>query len=274
MFKLLCHTATVVAALVAAQTASASMLYLSDGDGRRVLEVDTTTGAVANSWAANPAVRAFPIAVHGDIRVTGYAPGEAGGQYSLSGNYLGTQYALPNLPVTLSDGTSDGSYNYGIAWQNGNVYRFNRSWANPELLFSTGSGMGGISYDTSSNSLWTSCDRCAGIQNYSMAGALLGTIDTAAQSSNLDWDLAYDPSDDSLWVGEAFSSRFMHYSTAGAYLGSITIAARASSFFSAEFDLANSAQNGSNGVPEPTALGLAGVGLLALGLTRRRAKTA
>lgn len=273
MFKLLCRTATVVAALVAAQTASASMLYLSDGDGRRLLQIDTTTGAVASSWAANPAVRAFPIAVHGDIRVTGYAPGEAGGQYSLAGAYLGNQYALPGMPGTLSDGTSDGNFNYGIAWLSGNIYRFDRSWANPELMFNAGTRMGGISYDTSSNSLWTSCDRCAGIRNYSMTGTLLSTINTAAQSSNLDWDLAYDPSDDSLWVGEAFGSRFFHYSTAGAYLGSITIAARASSFFSAEFDLAKSAQNGSNGVPEPTALGLAGVGLMALGLTRRRAKT-
>ena len=71
-----------------AQTAIASTLYLSDGDGWRILAVDTTTGAVANSWAAVPQQRAFPIAVSGDIRTTGYAPGETGGQYSLAGSML------------------------------------------------------------------------------------------------------------------------------------------------------------------------------------------
>jgi hypothetical protein len=272
MRNLLLNAATVVATLLAAQTAGASMLYLSDGDGRRMLAVDTNTGAVVNSWAANPSQRAFPIAISGDIRTTGYAPGETGGQYSLAGASLGGTYALPSGD-TMSDGTTDGSYNYGMAWADGDVYRFDRNWANPELLFGTGSRQGGISYDTSNGTMWTSCDRCAGLQNYSMTGTLLGTIATAAQSSNLDWNLAYDPSDDSLWVGEAFSSRLFHYSANGNYLGSITLATRAASFFSGEFNLPSGSTPG-NGVPEPAALGLAGLGLMALALTRRRAKAA
>lgn len=273
MRKLLLHTAAAVATLVAAQTAGASMLYLSDGNGRRMVAVDTGTGAVVNSWAANPAVRAFPIAVSGDIRTTGYASGETGGQYSLAGAFLGNTYTLPGMQVTLSDGTTDGTYNYGMSWADGDVYRFNRDWASPQRLFGTGSRQGGISYDTSNDSLWTSCDRCAGLQNYSMTGTLLGTINTAAQSSNLDWNLAYDPSDDSLWVGEAFSSRLFHYSANGNYLGSISLATRAASFFSGEFNLPSGSTVG-NGVPEPTALGLVGLGLMALALTRQRAKAA
>ncbi len=271
MFKLFCKATTAAATILMAQTAAASMLYLSDGDGRRLLEVDTSTGAVAHVYPTNIASRAFPIAVNGDIRTTGYAAQEIGGRYSLSGAYLGNQYALPNLSTTLSDGTTDGNFNYGIAWFSGDVYRFDRNWASPALMFNAGARSGGISYDTGSNTLWTSCDRCAGIRNYSMTGTLLSTINTAAQSSNLDWDLAYDPSDSSLWVGEAFSSRFFHYSTSGSYLGSITIAARASSFFSGEFDLgaARSSLNATN-VPEPSALALVGLGLMALRLTRQR----
>lgn len=275
MLKLFRKTATAAAAILVAQTASAGMLYLSDGDGRRLLEVDTSTGAVAHIYPTNIASRAFPIAVSGDIRTTGYASHEIGGQFSLSGTALGAQYALPSMSTTLSDGTTDGTFNYAIAWFTGGIYRFDRNWANPALMFSTGTRTGGISYDTSTNSLWTSCDRCAGIQNYSMTGTLLGTINTAAQSSNLDWDLAYDATDDSLWVGEAFSSRLLHYSTAGAYLGSITIAARASSFFSGEFDLgAVKSFNVGTAVPEPSALALVGLGLLAVGLTRQRARAA
>ena len=66
------------------------------------------------------------------------------------------------------------------------------------------------------------------------------------------------------------SSQFFHYRTAGNYLGSITIASRVASFSSEEVDLAGSR----NAVPEPSALALAGLGLMALNLTRRRAKAA
>ena len=102
------------------------------------------------------------------------------------------------LRVTLRDGRADGNFKNGTSWQNGEVYRFDRNWASPLLMFNTGRASGGISYDTSNHTVWTSCDRCPGIRNISMAGTLLGTINTAAQSSNLNWDLAHDATDNSM----------------------------------------------------------------------------
>jgi hypothetical protein len=95
----------------------------------------------------------------------------------VSSALLGNTYALPWVRQPLFDGTTDGTYNYGVSWENGTVYRFDRNWADPSFMFSTGSG-GGLAYDAVDNTLWTSCDRCDGVNHYSMTGALLGSIAT------------------------------------------------------------------------------------------------
>lgn len=159
-----CDSETGGMALLLGSTAQAraGKLYLDDGDRRIMYEVDTATATVVNSWTAAVASRSYPIAVSGDIRTTGYASGETGALYNLSGVYQGTNYSLPSTPDTFSDGTTDGTYNYAVSWYNGDVYRFSRTWTNPTRLFTAGKAEGGITYDSSNNSLWLSADRAWG----------------------------------------------------------------------------------------------------------------
>jgi hypothetical protein len=92
-------------------TANAGILYLNDGDGQNrstsVYAVDTDTGNVISSWATVVNNRTFPIAVHGDVRTTGYTNRETGAQYDLNGNDLGGRYTLTGSPRSFSDGTSE-----------------------------------------------------------------------------------------------------------------------------------------------------------------------
>jgi hypothetical protein len=67
-------------------------LFLSDGDGYRILVVQG--GAIVNSFPASPVQRAFPIAIIDQVRTTGYALGETGAEYTLAGVPTGATYAL------------------------------------------------------------------------------------------------------------------------------------------------------------------------------------
>lgn len=237
----------------AAQTDS---LYMSDGDGRRILEV--SGGNIVNSFAAVPAVRAFPIAVVDTIRTTGYATGETGGEYLLDGTPTGNQYTLAEGNIMSDGGTDAAEFNYGISFT-GEVWQYDRNWANGVFMFDSGAGgvrKAGITYDPSDDTLWLSADRAAGIFHYSTAGTLLGQFGTV---ENLDWVLALEPSTDTLWVSTMGSESLSQYAKDGTFLGTISVPGmRGASFLSGEF-----------AVPEPTSALLLGLGALAF-VRRRR----
>jgi hypothetical protein len=172
---------------------------------------------------------------------------------------------LESSSFSLADGTTDGSnYNYGQNFYGG-VYRFDRNWANSQLLF-TAEGYAGITYDSTDNTLWLSRDRNSGIAHYDLAGNLLASFATVG---GLDWNLALDHSTGSLWISQAFThpggaTTFYEYSKAGALLNTVSVnGVTASSFLSAEFD-ANA-----NAVPEPATGALAVLGLVGF-LWKRR----
>ena len=254
-----------LALLIGSLSCSASTLYLSDGDGRKILAVDLLTQTVTSS-PASPSVRAFPIAVAETIRTTGYSGGETGGEYTLGGTPTGNTYELQAGLFSLADGTTDGSnYNYGQNFYGG-VYRFDRNWANSQLLF-TAEGYAGITYDSTDNTLWLSRDRDSGIAHYDLAGNLLGGFNTVG---GLDWNLALDHSTGSLWISQAFThpggaTTFYEYSKTGSLLNTVSVdGVTASSFLSGEFGAE------ANAVPEPATGALAVLGILGFVLKRRR----
>jgi hypothetical protein len=246
-----------------------AVLYLNDGDGYRIQLYDTATNTITNTITASPAERTYPIAVYSDVRTLGYDIGEIGTKYAFDGSVLSSGYTH-NLAETLSDGTTDGSYNYAIAWGSGAVYQFSTDWASPTYLFSAapapgGLRAGGITYDSSDNTFWLSEDRGGNVWNYSKSGTLLSSFDTGLL---IDWNLALNPEDDSLWFGTASGTSLYQFSKTGTLLGSYTPSGYgATAFYSGEFSLYQSPA-----VPEPSTLAIFGIGAGIAGLKARRRK--
>jgi len=216
--------------LCSAALGQADPYYMSDGDGRKIIVVQG--GAIIDTFAAVPDMRAFPIAVVDTVRTTGYSPGEIGGEYQLDGTPTGVQYPL-NQGQNMSDGTTDGvEFNYGIEFTGANVWRYDRNWANGVPIFSA-PGYGGIAYDPTDSTFWLSGDRRAGISHYDLSGNLLGSFNTVG---NLDWNLALEPSTGTLWVSPFRINTLYNYAKDGTLLGQVTVPGMtASSFFSGEF---------------------------------------
>ncbi|MBU6387386.1 MAG: PEP-CTERM sorting domain-containing protein [Planctomycetes bacterium] len=228
---------------------------------------DTATNTITTSITSSPAVRTFPIAVNTDVRTLGYAPGEVGSKYALDGSLLSSGYTH-NLTESLSDGTTDGTYNYAVSWASGTVYRFTTDWETPTYLFSAnlgGSTPGGITYDSSDNTFWFSEDRGGYVWNYSKDGMLLSSFNTGL---SIDWNLALNPEDKTLWFGSAFGTSLYQFSKTGTMLGSYSPTGYdAASFYSGEFSVYQSPA-----VPEPSTLAIFGIGAGIAGLKARKKK--
>ncbi|MFO1330430.1 MAG: PEP-CTERM sorting domain-containing protein [Rubrivivax sp.] len=251
-------------ALAAAATAHAgplSKMYLSYTGIASYAGIGMVQGNSVSSFASAYTVGGLeiPIAVDGDVRTTGFlGAGSLGGQYSLSGTPTGVSYANPGFEAY--DGTTDGSYNYVVDYQNGNVIRTDRDFQNPVTLFNVGGGHLGITYDPSTNSLWISgWNDTSDVTNYSMSGAVLSSFSTGF---NFIGALALDHADNSLWLvdNSGATNELKQYSKSGSLLGS---GPDVGYTLGGEFDLA-----GARSVPEPsTWLMLSGSLLL---LARRR----
>ncbi len=265
-----------VTGLVAMLAASAAVfagpidtLYFIDpGSGRLVgvqgsAVVFTTAGVAGSMLAVDSTVRTY-----------------AGAEYTLAGNATGNTYTdhVADNNLQWLDGTSDGTHNYAIGWDqrpggtsNDRVYRFNSDWTAPTILFTAPVDTWGISYDPGTGHLWTSSRGGNLVSEFLLNGTLVSSFTVPFAPSAL----ALDPGDGTLWMNEVevhgAAPTFYQYSKSGTLLSSQTYAALAGTgnIFGAEFSV-----SGQAATPEPSGFLLLGSGLAVAGLWQIRRRTA
>jgi hypothetical protein len=184
----------------------------------------------------------------------------------LAGVPTGTSYTLPANISEGWDSTSDGTHNYLLSA--GNVYRTNRDFTNPVLLFNVNHDFQifeslGITYNPRNNSLWVS-EFMAPIhysvmKEYFLSGHVLKTYGTVGPVAS---GLALDPADETLWNVDYDTGRLAQYGSSFDFLGYGPYVGYAQGL---EFNL------GPTPTPEPGTLVLFGSGILGLaGLLRRK----
>lgn len=164
----------------------------------------------------------YAIAVAGDVRTFGYTGGQ-GAQYTLAGNFTGMHYNNPGISSNGPfDGTTDGNFNYTVDFGTGIVYRTNRDWSSPTVLFNTGFGASnalGITYDPTNNSLWVSQWTGNLVADFSLGGAILSSFGGPGASLT---SLALDHADNTLWMGTQHTGTYFQYDKLGNQLSSQT----------------------------------------------------
>jgi hypothetical protein len=221
----------------------------------------------------------FPIAVASTIRTLGHRSGNVGSEYNLDGlKFTGTHYTFPHvIHDDLADGTTNGESNFAVSFYEGAVYQFSNSWTHPQLLYSLDSFGTGITYDRTTNSLWTS-SRANIIENRALDGSLLGSFFVDIPSDgHVTSGLAMDPADHTLWltVGGIWDEPLLlqQYSTTGILLSEQYLpqlngrTSQGSEFKLGEFTIPP--------VPEPETylLMLAGLGMLLLVIRRGKRRS-
>jgi hypothetical protein len=109
-------------------------LYLTTGSQVFVIQGNN----IVRSWNTVNPFQEIPLAVEQTVRTLGFMPGGQGAEYSLGGTPTGPIYTntVPLSFVQLTDGTTDGKFNYAVDFEGTGVWRFNRDWSDPHLLFS------------------------------------------------------------------------------------------------------------------------------------------
>jgi len=246
--------------------AQSGILYTTDYNSSLGSIYDTSSNTLISNFQTSSSTQ-NGIAIHDTLKITNAFNGGSGAEYDLNGVLIQDNVFSQSSYTSLYDGTTDGSYNYAID-HNGHGYnkmfRFDSDWGNGVELFTLTSRGSGVSYDSNTNTLWTTENGNAGVlrtlRQYSLAGSLLSEFNTGVHS----YGLAYDVTDSSLWVTGWNSNILSKFSSTGTLLSTTTFGGTSSSYaFGMEFD--NSVD-----VPEPSTLAIFALGMI--GLASRRFK--
>ncbi len=217
------------------------------------------------NWAADGQM---PIAI-GDFG-QGLRVRQACGQPTSGNPQQGDEYLLNGTPTgytnfwnsgdppntTAYDATFDGTHIYMVHWlgaTDGQVFMYDKNYANGQFLFNARSGDIGITYDSKTNSLWTSNWNDGKVTQWSMNGTQLFQyqpfpVGVAA--------LAYDPVDDTFWMSISATGLLEQHDRNGTFL---------QSYRWPDYVLGGEIAV----VPEPVSVLAFGAGLAALALKRR-----
>ena len=196
-------------------------------------------GALVSSFPTVPAGGADgPILVDGNTNEVRSVKGGFNGGFAAGSPAPGSEYDFAGVvqgPLSLDftahpgygrviDAAFDGSNAYIVAGLFGNagVFRYNSDFSGPGTLVFNLFGPAqettqGITYDTSTNTIWTSdydfnATATGGrVRQWSLAGVELFSfpvIDNAGVASGRNTALAYDPSDDTFWMNATLKVRW------------------------------------------------------------------
>lgn len=222
------------------------------------------------AWAADAQM---PIVV-GDFG-SGNRIRQAAGQPQTGQPQQGDEYLLDGTPTgttnfwnsgdpagtTAYDGAYNGSNIFMVHWlgaTNGQVWKYDNNYGNGQFLFQANGGDIGITYDSSTNTIWTGNFGTGLVQQWDFNGNALSSFTAVGNSASA---LAYDSQSDSFWLcnGVYGAGSLLNYDRNGNLLGSFVTG---NYLLGGEF-LA---------VPEPGTVVAFGVGALALLIRRRRAR--
>lgn len=215
-----------------------STLYLTLGGGLGILR-GRELSLRQNSASAFPIVVALDVGVR---TVAGLPPWTTGGSFRLDGTPLASAVVVNEDFCCFHDGATDGRFNYSVRQDSTlleppgsrslappGLYRFERDWSNPELLFALPPDgiYYGVAYSGASRSFWLTRKAGTGsvIEQWSRDGRHLAT--PARLPAATLFGLAVDPLDDTLWaVRNQYGSsmlRLENFDPTGRYLGAFHV---------------------------------------------------
>ncbi|MBS1717363.1 MAG: PEP-CTERM sorting domain-containing protein [Armatimonadetes bacterium] len=243
-----------------------SMLYavndLEFGPNTGLDRIQGASYASGNTGNTND----YAIAVWGDVRTCGYYSGATGSRFDLNGNPLpGGPYANTYAADPIYDGTSDGTYNYGVGRYGGGLFRYDRNWLNPTTLWVDNNmpDHSGITMNVSDGSFWLSQYGGIGlIEHFSGSGTLLGSFVSGIRGIV---GLAYDSADGTLWMNNEFAPGTIYqFDQVGNFLQQTSYGTNGVKMYGMEF-------NEATVTPEPATMGALALGVL--GVLRRRRRS-
>jgi len=258
MKKTLFSICAMIATTTAANAANITPYYLTDGDSNIAYEI--TNGVVTNSFSTFRL--GYPLAVRDTIWLD-HRDDNGATEYTLAGVSTGNTSAGGNNFSQLLDGASGNNANYGVecCGSTNSVTVANADWSNQTVLFDLGFSGSGVAYDFTNDSLFVS-EFGTTIYNFDLAGQLIQSFDLGMQLVGL----AYEMATDTIWGFNRQTNNLVQFNKNGSILQDVDIAGfTPNNPFGGEMRVSNVPT-----VPEPAPMALLGLGLLGLGLLRKR----